>query len=258
MARIRSLKPETPSDRGLAVLPIEVRYTFLMVVARADDYGLLLAETRQLVGELYPHDANISEGTVVSWVEALVQNGRLQWRLTRDGARVLEVVNWDKHQQVKNPGKPLLRDRLLPLDLTNIKSLPEELVGLPEELVCGEGEGEGKGKGKFSAGGGNGVPGGWPNQATQIYAEHIGLLSVGRIGKALKGVVHAHGWEVVRPWFTAYCKARPYQKRDGSIYGDAPGDKPAGAIRDVRFCSPEEFAKTLTVWRERCQPMVYR
>jgi hypothetical protein len=258
VARIRSLKPETPADKGLASHPIEVRYTFLMVVARADDYGLLLAETRQLVGELYPHDANISEGKILSWVEVLVQGGFLRWRLTKDGARVLEVVNWEKHQNVKNPGQPILRDRLLPPDHVKIKSLPKELVGLPEELVPRKGEGEGKGERKVSASGGNGKAGGWPDQAQRIYAEHIGHLAVGRLGKALSEVVKAHGWDTIEPWFTAYCKARPYQLRDGGFYGDRPGDKPDGATRDTRFCSPEDFARTLNTWRDRCAPLVQR
>jgi hypothetical protein len=255
MARIRSLKPETPADKGLAAHPIEARYTFFLIIARADDYGLMLAEPRQLLGELYPHDEEITAGRLMCWVEMLVQGGHLRWRLTRDGARVLEVVNWEEHQKVKSPGQPLLQKRLIALgEEGKVMALPRELVDLPRELVCGKGEG--KGKGKVAAKGGNGTAGGsWPDQAQRMYAEHIGHLPVGRVGKALAEVVKAHGWDTVRPWFLVYCKARPYQKRDGTIHGDRPGDTPDGATRDVRFCSPEEFARTLTVWRARCEPL---
>jgi hypothetical protein len=98
----------------------------------------------------------------------------------------------------------------------------------------------------------------WVDEAHTLYADAIGLVPHGRLGKALKPAVDAHGWPQVKRWFTAYCTTRPYQKRDGSFHGDRPGDKPEDAVKDTRFCSPEDFAGNLATWRERCSPMVSR
>lgn len=127
MARIRSLKPELPSDKKLASVPIDVRYTFVLILSRADDYGLLLAEPRQLLGELYPHD-DLTPKCVLNWIQILVQNGFLRWRETTDGARIIEVCNWKKHQKIRDPGKPLLRNRLRPVEKQSAE-IPRSLSG---------------------------------------------------------------------------------------------------------------------------------
>lgn len=261
MARIRSIKPELAADRTLAALPIPVRYTFLLCVSQADDYGLLLAEPRQLLGQLYPHDESVNPEMLSGWLERLVEAGRLRWRRTLDGARVLEIVNWGKHQSVKNPGKPLLLDRLEPLDPDQPETLTPSSVEPPAKRRRNVGDLGGaerererereQGKGIITAG----AVGGWPAEASAIYAEHIGLRSPAEIGKVLKPAVATHGWETLRPWWEAYCRAAPYRKRDGSIHGDRGGDRPEDAVKDTRFCSPRDFLNTLATWRERCQPL---
>lgn len=284
MARIRSLKPETPADRTLAGCSFQARLTFLYVIARADDYGLLLAEPRQLLGELYPHDDDVNESRLLLWITELVNAGRLRWRVTLDGARVLEVVNWKKHQKVKNPGQPLLLNRLAPVDTPlpeilrqasgespeSLRQVSGDLGGAEREREREKGKGEGR-RERVAAVAANGnlvesprktasgkpdrAPS-WVDEARALYADAIGLVHPGRLGKALKPAVDAHGWPLVKRWFTAYCTTRPYQKRDGSFHGDRPGDKPEDAVKDTRFCSPEDFAGTLATWRERCSPMV--
>lgn len=118
MARIRSIKPELPADKTLARCTRDARLSFVFLISQADDYGLLLAEPRQLLGQLYPHDADVTERRLLGWIGELVNCGRVRWRETTDGAAVLEIVKWNKHQQVKDPGKPLLRDRLRPVGET--------------------------------------------------------------------------------------------------------------------------------------------
>lgn len=260
MARIRSLKPETAADKKLASFPIQVRYTFLLVLSRADDYGLLEAEPRQLVGDLYPHDADVTEEILQVWLEVLVQSKLLRWRNTRDGARVLEVVNWSRHQVIPRPGKPLLRDRLAPIDWNSpaqsevdVRAVARTFPATDKKKLCAERDREvGKGSGK-----GNDAPvGAWPGEAFELYKAAVGIVPIPRLAKALKPAVDTYGWETVKPWFAAYCRSRPYQKRDGSIHGDDPRDDPTKAVRDTRFMSPEEFVKTIAIWRDRCAPLV--
>lgn len=258
MARIRSIKPELPADRTLSALDFPVRYTFILLISQADDYGLLMAEPRQLLGLLYPHDERVSPDLLESWLDELVRAGRIGWRWTTDGARVLEIVNWAKHQQVKSPGKPLLRDRLQPPTEGPPPGCPRIAPDLPPKrrrVAPGLGGAErererdqGTGKGIISAGG-------WPAEARDIFAEHIGLREVREFGRQLKPAVDAHGWDAVKPWWEAYCRSAPYRKRDGSIHGDRAGDRPEDAVKNVAFCSPADFVKTLTVWRQRCEPL---
>jgi len=115
MARIRTIKPELPADRTLAACSITARYTFVLLITQADDYGLVAAENRQLLGILYPHDPKINQKKLFSWIKQLIDCQCVRWRSTVDGARVLEIVNWSKHQSVKNPGRPLLLNKLAPL-----------------------------------------------------------------------------------------------------------------------------------------------
>lgn len=157
MARIRAIKPELPSDGTLATCSWPARYLFILIISQSDDYGLLEARPRQILGALYPHDAAVTERQAMGWVEELVTAGRIRWRETVDGSPVLEVVNWTKHQMVKNPGKPLLRSKLLPLGSEPPPILPPSSVkstagrgqasgglgGADRERDLGKGEGKG-------------------------------------------------------------------------------------------------------------------
>lgn len=150
MARIRTIKPELPTDRTLAACSMEARYTFLLLISQADDYGLLLAEPRQLLGMLFPHDEHVTPKHLDKWLGELCTSGRIRWRVTKDGARVLEIVNWAKHQVVKNPGKPLLKHKLEPVGSTSYGKPTEDVVqpsvesgGADRERDLGKGKGTG-------------------------------------------------------------------------------------------------------------------
>lgn len=113
MARIRTIKPELASDVGLAKLSIGARYTFVLLISQADDYGLLPGSQRQLLGALYPHNDDISMEDLHGWLGELRDAGLIRSRATTDGAPVIELVNWSKHQRVDNAGKSQLHDTLL-------------------------------------------------------------------------------------------------------------------------------------------------
>ena len=114
MPRIRSIKPELATSRKLAQASREARYTFVLLITQADDEGFVYAEPRQLLGALYPHDADVTPTLLETWLADLVACGSVHLRETKDGARVAEIVGWREHQFVKNPGKPKLSPTLLP------------------------------------------------------------------------------------------------------------------------------------------------
>lgn len=134
MARIRSIKPETPTDKKLAQVSRDARLTFLYSLTIADDDGLFRAEPRQLLGDLFPHDADVTETILEAWCAELLRIGVLQWRVTRDGARVGELVNFPKHQQIKNRSKPFLIHQLAPVSVEPPVCLRTPSVGSPESV----------------------------------------------------------------------------------------------------------------------------
>lgn len=149
MARIRSIKPEMATDAALASVSFAARYLFILLITQADDYGLVRARVRQLLGALYPHEEGVTPEMLLRWVAELVGIGVMRWRQTADGQPVLELVNWSKHQKVDKPGQPKLRDSLLPFGEPSEESSPK-VSETSAEMFCaevGEGEGEGTGKG---------------------------------------------------------------------------------------------------------------
>lgn len=131
MPRIRTIKPELPEDRKLASVSRDARYTFILLITQAEDNGLIAGSHRQLLGSLYPHEEDVTVPMVLAWIDELRSIGILRWRETMDGARVLEVVNWSKHQRIDNRGRSQIADKLLPVDNT------PPLLAAPETEACG-------------------------------------------------------------------------------------------------------------------------
>lgn len=116
MPRIRTIKPELPQDVKLASASRDARYTFVLLISQADDDGLIPGAHRQLLGLLYPHDEDVTSAMLLTWVEELVAVGVLRWRTTNDGAPVIEITNWSKHQRVDNKGRSSFAGILAPFD----------------------------------------------------------------------------------------------------------------------------------------------
>lgn len=128
MPRIRALKPETPQDEKLASVSREARLTFLYSLTLADDDGLFRANPRQLLGQLYPFDGDVSEPQLAGWIQQLVGIGLLKWRETKDGAPVLEICNFSKHQHITKRSKSFLLNQLVdrPVTVEKIPVTPEK------------------------------------------------------------------------------------------------------------------------------------
>lgn len=108
MARIRAIHPDFPSDKKLATVCRDARLTYALTWCIADDAGLFRANPRQLLGQLYPYDVDVTEDQLEGWLVALVGLGVLRWHISKDGARVGEIVNWPKRQKIDRPSKSFL------------------------------------------------------------------------------------------------------------------------------------------------------
>lgn len=116
MPRIRSIKPEMPSDEALARLSRDARLTFVYLITQSDDDGLQFGTPRQLLGTLFPHNDDVTEAMLMSWCRELESIGAIRWRKTRHNAPVLELTNWARHQNIKNRKHPVIAPMLLPLE----------------------------------------------------------------------------------------------------------------------------------------------
>jgi hypothetical protein len=131
MARIRTLKPELPADRKLASVSRDARLTFILAITQADDDGLLRAGPREVLASLYPNDPDVTSELLDGWIGQLVAGGFLRERQTVDGARVLEICNWRKHQKIDRPSP----SRIGPL--VKVSRAPREEVASPSLLDLG-------------------------------------------------------------------------------------------------------------------------
>ncbi len=112
MARIRTIKPELPSDPSLAACSRDARLCFTYLITQSDDYGYVPAAPRQIVGLLFPHDADIAPAQVGAWINELVAVGLCAWAWTTDGLPLVRLLGWEQHQRIDNRRKPVLSARL--------------------------------------------------------------------------------------------------------------------------------------------------
>lgn len=104
MPRIRSIKPEFWADEKLAPLAPIDRLVFLGLMSLADDAGRLIDSVRQLDGLVFP----LTDDTCGPSLDALARLGRIRRYTSQSGQRLIQVVNWERHQKVTHPSKHVL------------------------------------------------------------------------------------------------------------------------------------------------------
>lgn len=129
MPRIRSIKPEIRRDRKLARVSRESRYTFVLLWTVCDDQGFFLAEPRQLLGDLYPHDKDVDEAQLEYWLAEL--SPFLEFYDHEDG-RIGRVCNWLKHQKIDKPSRSFLASLVDDLPRQPREGFASESRGSPE------------------------------------------------------------------------------------------------------------------------------
>jgi hypothetical protein len=127
------VKPELPQDAKLASLPRDTRYHFVLLWTIADDAGYFRAGARYLLGQLYPHDEDVTERDVQRMSGELLGAGFVDIVLTPDSP-IGWVKNWSKHQRIDRPSASHLAE--------SFASVPTQAIGpanagvlSPESLV---------------------------------------------------------------------------------------------------------------------------
>lgn len=101
MPRIRSMKPEFFSDEKLARLDPVTRLLFLGLVSMADDAGRLVDVAKVIEAFVFPFEdrsADVHDG-----VKQLCDIGRIVRGTTGSGQRIIEIVNFTRHQRIDRP-----------------------------------------------------------------------------------------------------------------------------------------------------------
>ncbi len=102
MARNRMIKLEFFSDKKLSMVSIEARYTFIGMWPFADDYGVVKANKKWLLANIFEEDNNTGADQLSSWLEELEGIGVII-RYTSDDKDYYFIKNWSKHQKVDKP-----------------------------------------------------------------------------------------------------------------------------------------------------------
>lgn len=107
MARIRSVKPELRTSEIVASWPFEVRYFFVLLWGYLDDKGRGLDIPKQIAGDCFPYDDDVTAAMVDSWLDLMTAPFRGRpgpvCRYEVDGRRYLHTVNSGEHQKPNRP-----------------------------------------------------------------------------------------------------------------------------------------------------------
>lgn len=213
-------------DHEYRALPLEARAVLLdlwMLGSRSLD-GILTVSRQSLAWRL-----RIDESVLASALQAIAaqhdEDGNPKWILCDSRECLDSVYTESRLEREKRESREERENRLSPAARSNQK---------PDEKAPG-----------------------WVAEAHALYAKHIGILPFGRLGKALKPVVAKWGWGDIRggavhQWWDIYCRHRPTQRANGTWPNALDGEE---VVKNTRFCSPEDFVKTLQTWRDLAQPV---
>ena len=130
MARARNIKPGFFRNADLVELPFEARLLFIGLWTIADRDGRLEDRPKQIKMELFPAD-NLDCDALLSQLEAI----NMIERYSHGGARVIQVVNFSKHQNPHRDEKAsTLPDRFG--NIAKPKEAPEKHCASTVQAQC--------------------------------------------------------------------------------------------------------------------------
>ncbi len=104
MPRIRSIKPDFWADDKLGPLDPLTRLVFLGLISLADDAGRLIDAAKLLDGQLFP----FTDDTCSVALERLAELGVVVRYASPSGQRLIQIVNWSRHQKIDRPNRQTL------------------------------------------------------------------------------------------------------------------------------------------------------
>lgn len=119
MARIRSMKPEMFQDEKLAPLDPVTRLVFLGLIAMADDAGRVLDNVRVVDAFVFPETDDSAREALAT----LSRIGRIERGKTASGQKVIQIVNWGRHQKVDHPNLAAALPEIV--DVTDVTDIRE-------------------------------------------------------------------------------------------------------------------------------------
>lgn len=103
MARIRTIKPTWWTDEKLALLPRDIRSTFLgLISAMADDEGRSKGDPRLVKAAVWPLDDDLTVDVVAGHLETLAKAGRIVWYQVA-GVWYVQIIHFRRHQYIQKP-----------------------------------------------------------------------------------------------------------------------------------------------------------
>ncbi len=162
MGRIRTVKPELFESGTLAACSRDARLVFVGLLTIADDHGRLKDLPKKLVGELFPHDDDVTPVVLSSWLDELENVDSIR-RYSSGGDSFIYLPMWEQHQKISHRSPSRLPDP--PEFLRKVSGeAPEEILEPPELLRSDLGKGSRKGI--LDLGGGLGKVSGEPPETT--------------------------------------------------------------------------------------------
>lgn len=101
MARIRTIKPEFWADEKMGACDPLTRLVFLGLISLADDAGRLVDSVKQIDAALFPYTDESSRDAI----EILDRMDRVRRGVSASGQRLIQIVNWERHQKIDNRNK---------------------------------------------------------------------------------------------------------------------------------------------------------
>lgn len=99
MPRMRMVKPEIWADEKLAPLDPLTRLVWLFLISWADDAGRVHDNVKMIDANLFSQ----TDDTARHALETLASLSRIRRGVAENGARVIQIVNWERHQRVDKP-----------------------------------------------------------------------------------------------------------------------------------------------------------
>ncbi len=142
MARIRTIKPELHSSASLARCSVGARWVFVGLFTLADDAGRIRDLPKQILGNLFPLDNDVTVEMVVAWLDELEAVCCIR-RYSIDGSNFIYLPGWTDHQRISKP-----TPSRIPGPPQGIPGNPaESSVEVEVEVRSGKGNGNGLGAG---------------------------------------------------------------------------------------------------------------
>jgi len=101
MARNRIIKPEFWADAKIGRLSFGARLLYIAMWNFADDYGIISASPRRLLGDAFENDESVQIGDVTGWLAEIEAQGVVR-KYTADEKEWYEIVKWQSHQRISH------------------------------------------------------------------------------------------------------------------------------------------------------------